>query len=186
MGSIPGVKRSQGGGHDNPLQDPCLENPMDRGSRQVSVHGVTKSQTQRKWLSTQARLEHIKHSKSRDSFLKFVKENDQNKEGRTSLVVQWLRIHLPMHGEWVQSVPQKMPHAVEQVSLGAATLKPLSLGPTDQHKRSLGNERPAPQLEGSTRSWQLENLLTQQQRPSAAKNNSRNAPSPPKKRKEGS
>ena len=30
-GSIPGLKRSSGGGHGNPLQYSCLENPMDRG-----------------------------------------------------------------------------------------------------------------------------------------------------------
>ena len=29
-GSIPGLGRSPGGGHGNPLQHPCLENPMDR------------------------------------------------------------------------------------------------------------------------------------------------------------
>ena len=29
-GSIPGLGRSPGGGHDNPLQYSCLENPMDR------------------------------------------------------------------------------------------------------------------------------------------------------------
>ena len=32
MGSIPGSGRSPGGGHGNPLQYSCLENPMDRGS----------------------------------------------------------------------------------------------------------------------------------------------------------
>ena len=31
-GSIPGSGRSPGGGHDNPLQYSCLENPMDRGA----------------------------------------------------------------------------------------------------------------------------------------------------------
>ena len=31
-GSIPGLGRSAGGGHDNPLQYSCLENPMDRGA----------------------------------------------------------------------------------------------------------------------------------------------------------
>ena len=31
-GSIPGSGRSPGGGHDNPLQYFCLENPMDRGA----------------------------------------------------------------------------------------------------------------------------------------------------------
>ena len=32
VGSIPGLRRSPGGGRDNPLQYSCLENPMDRGS----------------------------------------------------------------------------------------------------------------------------------------------------------
>ena len=31
-GSIPGSGRAPGGGHDNPLQYSCLENPMDRGA----------------------------------------------------------------------------------------------------------------------------------------------------------
>ena len=31
-GSIPGSGRFPGGGHGNPLQYPCLENPMDRGA----------------------------------------------------------------------------------------------------------------------------------------------------------
>ena len=44
--------RSPGGGHDNPLQYSCLENPMDRGAWWATVHGVTKSQTWLKWLST--------------------------------------------------------------------------------------------------------------------------------------
>ena len=35
-----------GEGNGNPLQYPCLENPMDRGARQAAVHGVAKSQTQ--------------------------------------------------------------------------------------------------------------------------------------------
>ena len=42
MGSIPGLGRSPGGGHGNPLQHSCLEIPMDRGARRASVHGVTK------------------------------------------------------------------------------------------------------------------------------------------------
>ena len=43
---IPGSGRSSGGGHGNPLQCSCLENPMDRGAWQVTVHRVAKSQTQ--------------------------------------------------------------------------------------------------------------------------------------------
>ena len=30
LGSIPGLGRSPGGGHGHPLQDSCLENPVDR------------------------------------------------------------------------------------------------------------------------------------------------------------
>ena len=45
MGSIPGLGRSPGGGHDNPLQHSCLENPMDRRVWWATVHGVIKSQT---------------------------------------------------------------------------------------------------------------------------------------------
>ena len=42
---MPGLGRSPGGGHDSPLQDSCLKNPMDKGAWQAIVHGVTKSQT---------------------------------------------------------------------------------------------------------------------------------------------
>ena len=45
-GSIPGSGRSPGEGNGNPLHYSCLENPMDRGAWQATVHGVAKSQTQ--------------------------------------------------------------------------------------------------------------------------------------------
>ena len=45
-GSIPGLGRSPGEGNGNPLQYSCLENPMDRGAWQATVHGVAKSPTQ--------------------------------------------------------------------------------------------------------------------------------------------
>ena len=38
-GSIPGLGRSPGGGHGNPPQYSCLENPMDRGARQAAAQG---------------------------------------------------------------------------------------------------------------------------------------------------
>ena len=41
-GSIPGLGRSPGGGHGNPLQYSCLDYPMDRGVWWATVHGVTK------------------------------------------------------------------------------------------------------------------------------------------------
>ena len=46
LGSIPGLGRSPGGGNGSPLQYSCLENPMDTGAWQATVHGVAKSQTQ--------------------------------------------------------------------------------------------------------------------------------------------
>ena len=47
-GSVPGSGRSPGGGHRNPLQCSCLENPMDRGAWLAKVHEVTKIWTQLK------------------------------------------------------------------------------------------------------------------------------------------
>ena len=43
--STAGSGRPPGEGNDNPLQYPCLENPMDRGAWWATVHGVTRSQT---------------------------------------------------------------------------------------------------------------------------------------------
>ena len=43
LGSIPGSEKSPGGGHNNPLQYSCLENPMDRGAWRATVHEVAKS-----------------------------------------------------------------------------------------------------------------------------------------------
>ena len=45
MGSIPGSERSPGEGLGNPLRYFCLENPIDRGAWQATVHGVAKSWT---------------------------------------------------------------------------------------------------------------------------------------------
>ena len=41
--SLPVSGRSPGGGHGNPSQCSCLENPVDRGAWQAIVHGVAKS-----------------------------------------------------------------------------------------------------------------------------------------------
>ena len=46
LGSIPESERSPGEGNGNPLQYSCLENPMDSGAWQATVHGVAKSRTQ--------------------------------------------------------------------------------------------------------------------------------------------
>ena len=44
-GLIHGSGRFPGGGHGNPLQYSCLENPMDRGARQAKVRRVAKNWT---------------------------------------------------------------------------------------------------------------------------------------------
>ena len=61
-GSIPGLGRSPGGGHGNPLWYCCLENPTDRRAQRATIHRIEKSQTQPKQLSTH---------KARGSFLNF-------------------------------------------------------------------------------------------------------------------
>ena len=49
-GSNPASGRSPGGGHGNPLQYSCLGNPMDRGAKRATFHGVTRNQTLLKQL----------------------------------------------------------------------------------------------------------------------------------------
>ena len=59
VGSICGLGRSPGGGLGNPLQYSCLENPMDRGAWQATVHRVAKSRTRLKQLGVYARWIYI-------------------------------------------------------------------------------------------------------------------------------
>ena len=42
VGWIPGLRRSTGGRHGNPLQYSCLENPMDRGAWRATIYEVAK------------------------------------------------------------------------------------------------------------------------------------------------
>ena len=44
--SIPGLGRSPGGGHGNPLQSSCLESHMDRGAWLATVHGSESDTTE--------------------------------------------------------------------------------------------------------------------------------------------
>ena len=55
VSSIPGLGRSPGGGHGNPLQCSCLENPMARGAWQAAVHRVAQNQVQLKPFSMHTR-----------------------------------------------------------------------------------------------------------------------------------
>ena len=45
VGLIPRMGRSPAGGHSNPLQYSCLENPTKGGTWQATVYRVTQSQT---------------------------------------------------------------------------------------------------------------------------------------------
>ena len=76
LGSIPGSGRCRGVGNCNPLQYSCLENSLDRGAWQATVHGVSKSQTQLNDLSarthTHARTHaHTHKTRSRYSVSSF-------------------------------------------------------------------------------------------------------------------
>ena len=59
VGLIPRSGRSPGGGHGIPLHYSCLDNPMDIGAWQATVHRVAQSQTQLKRLSTHACTAHL-------------------------------------------------------------------------------------------------------------------------------
>ena len=52
LGLVPGSGRSLGGGHGNPLQYSCLENPRDGGTWLASIYGIVQSWTQLKRLSS--------------------------------------------------------------------------------------------------------------------------------------
>ena len=54
-GLIPGLGRSPGGEHGNPLLYSFVENPVDRGVCKATVHGVAESWRRLKWLSSSKR-----------------------------------------------------------------------------------------------------------------------------------
>ena len=63
-GSIPGLRRSSGGGHGNPLQYSCLENPMDKGAWWATVHRVSESDTTEAHMHTHTLQGHTESSTS--------------------------------------------------------------------------------------------------------------------------
>ena len=88
---------------------------MDRGAWQVTAHGVTKSWTWLKWLSTQY-IAHYKSHNKRSSEKREGKVWQQEilVEGRTSLLVQWLRFHASISGgpEFDPCLGDKIPPAM--------------------------------------------------------------------------
>ena len=104
MGSIPGSGRSPGGGHGNPLQYPCLKNPMDRGAWWAMVHGATKNSDRTEATQHKHKLKEIGRALSA---LKGA--------CGTSLVVRWLSLHTS-NAEGADLVPgqgTKFPHAMQ-------------------------------------------------------------------------
>ena len=82
--SIPVSGRSPGEGHGNPLHCSCLENPLDGGAWQATVHRVVKSQTQLKQLRLQACMQwqmdfHLSVEK-KNKLLRLVNKTFQNME----------------------------------------------------------------------------------------------------------
>ena len=65
LASILGSGKSLKGGHGNPLQCSCLENPVDRGAWRATVHRLAKSQTRLKQLST------VSHSTTMNSCIRY-------------------------------------------------------------------------------------------------------------------
>ena len=118
MGLIPGSGRSPGGGHSNPLQYCCLENPMDRGARQTTVHGIKKSQTRLKWLSIQGHMQ--------DEFVIIELESKNPRSWnitgpRLQTAPSWISNSLPEK----TGVPSKkvLPSALRSLSWGSCSVK---------------------------------------------------------------
>ena len=102
MGSTPGLGRSPGGGHRNPILCPCLEDRMDRGAQWAIGHGVTKSRTQLKRLS--ARIQAVsKEAGARKGFYCFL---DQ---GKWSVPKALFRLSLPFHLPKLDHIPPHSP-----------------------------------------------------------------------------
>ena len=98
---ISGLGRSPGGGHGSPLQYSCLENPMDRGAWQSTVHMVVKSWTQLKQHSTQS----MSTRSTKVSSLGCCPPILFNRERKVSKIMPIIQIHL-----WIKvSIRQPTP-----------------------------------------------------------------------------
>ena len=105
--SIPGLGRSVGEGNGNPLKYSCLENPMDRGAWQATVHEVTRKDIMyASWKSHKEKRGRIVESLFKEIMI------------GTSLVVQWLR---------TLSSPRKGPGSIAGQGTRSCMLKLKSL-----------------------------------------------------------
>ena len=97
------VRRSPGGGHGNPLQYSCLENSMDRGAWQSTVHGVTKSQKRLKWQH--ARTQEARESRTVLGYLKSSTTPPKKNKSLDPGSLKW-RV-LPFAKWWTKQIANK-------------------------------------------------------------------------------
>ena len=90
LGSIPGLGRFPGEGNGNPLQYPCLENPVDGGAWWVTVHGVAKSRTRLSNFTFTFTLSHCT-------------EKPAGVLVGVALTLKLSRLEPPGHGRWVSA-----------------------------------------------------------------------------------
>ena len=132
-GSIPGLGRSPGGGNGNLLQYSCLENPMDRGAWQATVHGVPKSQT---LLSDWAYTHTKSHYKSIRSKRILFEQAPGVSDGQGSLVccspwghkesdmtehLNWMELNRKMSNEYEVEIDQALQMARDFTGEGNGT-----------------------------------------------------------------
>ena len=94
---IPGSGRSPGGGHGNPLQYSCLENPMDRGAWRAKVHRVAQNRTAVTAVTKQQR---------QHAHFCFISQTNQLTQTSvsltfTNLILTLLLLHCPV---WITSL----------------------------------------------------------------------------------
>ena len=77
---LPRSGKSPGGGHGNPLQYSCLENPVDSGAWWVPVHEVIKNQTWLKQLSMHSQYHHRKKQRKKERKKKRKKERRKERK----------------------------------------------------------------------------------------------------------
>ena len=84
VGLIPGSGRSPGGWHGHPLQYSCLEDPLDRGAWQATVHRVTQIWTQLKRLRTHICMHDVIQSLKFHGhhIITFIKQSLEQMEGK--------------------------------------------------------------------------------------------------------
>ena len=124
-GWMPGLGRPPGGGHGNPLQYSCLENSTDRGNWWAAVHGVTKSQTWLKWLSTHTRT----HARDPMNVTLF---GNRVFADVTSMRWSWMRVG-PKFNDW--HTHREDSHVNKGRDLEPCTYKPETPKSSENHQK---------------------------------------------------